>query len=437
MNTYRFQLEPYKGMATRYICPKCKDRSRTFVRYIDKETGRHINPDVGRCNREDKCGYHYTPREYFQDNKGSSSEYRSSTVMPSRQKTPDFKPVPLSYISSDEFRSSLMLNHNNNFLDYLKRLFGNEITARLAGAKATVDTQMYRPYFIGTSNHWAGATIFWQIDVKGKVRTGKIMLYHPLTGKRVKHPFNHINWVHKVPDRPDFNLKQCMFGEHLLADKTRPVAIVESEKTAIIASIYLPEFIWLACGSLTNLNADKCSVLQGRQVMLFPDLNGYEKWSAKAKELSHIANFTVSDLLERKATENERKDGLDLADYLIRFDFRKFSLSAPQETVVSEPYEEYNSVGGFDHDVEDLPGRRSFMWKEPDNSWADEIGQLEKFYSKIVLPTEPVKLDQCSTIIDVPLFLESHFAIVRANQGKPTFRPYLERLQKLRDVLGE
>ena len=120
-----------------------------------------------------------------------------------------------------------------------------------------------------------------------------------------------------------------MFGEHLLQDKTKPVAIVESEKTAVIASVYLPRFIWLAVGSLTNLNAEKCSVLKGRSVILFPDLNGFEKWNTKAKELSHIARITVSDLLERKATETERKQGLDLADYLIRFHYKDFVLSEP------------------------------------------------------------------------------------------------------------
>jgi len=56
------------------------------------------------------------------------------------------------------------------------------------------------------------------------------MLYSPTTGKRVKEPFNHITWVHKALKQPDFNLKQCLFGEHLLQDKTKPVAIVESEK---------------------------------------------------------------------------------------------------------------------------------------------------------------------------------------------------------------
>ena len=28
----------------------------------------YINDIVGKCNRLDKCGYHYTPRQYYKDN---------------------------------------------------------------------------------------------------------------------------------------------------------------------------------------------------------------------------------------------------------------------------------------------------------------------------------------------------------------------------------
>jgi len=39
--------------------------------------------------------------------------------------------------------------------------------------------------------------------------------------------------------------------------------------------------------------------------------------SNKAKELSSICEITVSNLLERNATETEKQQGLDLADYLV------------------------------------------------------------------------------------------------------------------------
>ena len=69
------------------------------------------------------------------------------------------------------------------------------------------------------------------------MRAGKIMGYDAVTGHRIKEPFNQVNWVHSVRKVPDFHMQQCLFGEHLLSDTSaamsaKPVAIVESEKTA-------------------------------------------------------------------------------------------------------------------------------------------------------------------------------------------------------------
>ena len=312
MSEHKYILEPYKGMNTRYRCPSCQQRDKTFSLYIDTETGEHIAPSVGRCNRESNCGYHYTPKQYFQDNPAINGITPQPKVYRPKPVTP--VPKPVSFIPVEVFTAGLKGYNTNNLVKYLIDLFGIDIAYRVCEA-----------YFIGTSKHWPGATVFWQIDTNGKIRTGKIMLYSPTTGKRIKEPFNHITWVHKALKQPEFELRQCLFGEHLLQDKTKPVAIVESEKTAIIASVYLPRFLWLAVGSLTNLNAERCRVLNGRTVILFPDLNGFEKWNTKAKELSHIARISVSDLLERKASEAERKQGLDLADYLIRFHYKDFA----------------------------------------------------------------------------------------------------------------
>lgn len=259
------------------------------------------------------------------------------------------------------------------------------------------------------------------------------MLYSPTTGKRVKNLELPVYWVHKALKQPEFELRQCLFGEHLLIDKTKPVAIVESEKTAVIASVYLPHFIWVAVGSLTNLNAEKCSILKGRTVTLFPDLNGFDKWSSKAKELSHLAIFTVSDLLERKATEAEKKQGFDLADYLIKYDYKAFALPEPEATetpptvqplVEVKPFEQPEPVYYFITPEQPKP-----------ESWEQDINELENYFAGIQLPTQPVKLNRCSTITDCSLFIESHFATVKANNGKRTFLPYLNRLQELKQVL--
>ena len=412
MTEHKYILEPYKGMNTRYRCPSCQQSDKTFSLYIDTETGEHIHPTVGRCNRESNCGQHYTPKQYFQDNNISFDTpkvYKHRTVTP--------QPKPVSFIPVDVFKASLKGHDTNHFVQFLIKLFGVEVASELVSR-----------YFIATSKHWNGATVFWQIDTRGEVRTGKIMLYSPTTGKRIKEPFNHINWVHKALKQPEFELKQCLFGEHLLIDKTKPVAIVESEKTAVIASVYLPQFIWVAVGSLTNLNAEKCSILKGRTVTLFPDLNGFEKWSSKAKELSHLAIFIVSDLLERKATESEKNQGLDLADYLIKFKYKAFALPEPKVTE-SHPT------------VQPLVEVKPFEQAEPVyyfsklESWEQDITELENYFTGITLPTQPLMLNRCNTITNCPLFIESHFATVKANNGKRTFLPYLNRLQELKQVL--
>lgn len=298
-------------MSTRYHCPYCKHKDRKFVRYIDTETGLHLADHVGRCERIESCGRHYKPKQFFHDNKISFDRIQSKPFL----KHQDFKPKqkPISFISDKTCKASLKNYEANNFIKFLISRFGVDIASKLISR-----------YLIGTSKHWYGATVFWQIDTKGKVRSGKIMLYNADNGKRVKGQLDLITWAHKVLKIPEFELTQCFFGEHLLKDLSKPVAIVESEKTAIIASAYLPQFIWIATGGFSNLNHNICQVLKGRAVTLFPDLNGYEAWSKKAKELSDIGFFQVSDLLERKATEAERKQGLDLADYLLKFELKDF-----------------------------------------------------------------------------------------------------------------
>jgi hypothetical protein len=64
-----------------------------------------------------------------------------------------------------------------------------------------------------------------------------------------------------------------------------PVAIVESEKTAVIASGHNRSYIWLAAGSISNLSPKMCHVLKGRHVTLYPDLGAYDKRVAKAQIL--------------------------------------------------------------------------------------------------------------------------------------------------------
>ena len=79
--------------------------------------------------------------------------------------------------------------------------------------------------------------IYWQHDVEGKCRAGKVMKYHE-NGHRVKE-FG-ARWIHSTLQLPDFNLSQVPFGLHLLPSHplNATVAVVESEKTARLAATY-------------------------------------------------------------------------------------------------------------------------------------------------------------------------------------------------------
>jgi len=349
-------------------------------------------------------------------------------------------PDPVSFIPVMEFEASLKAFETNNFVKYLIDLFGSEIASKLISR-----------YFIGSTNHSfknktypdyiseTGATIFWQIDKIGKVRTGKIMLYNSTNGKRIKKPFNHVNWVHSILRMQDFQLMQCFFGEHLLkSDPCKPVAIVESEKTAIIASIYLPQFIWLACGSLTNLNPEKCKVLTGRKIILFPDKGGFDQWTIKANELKPLVKFRVSDLLEVKNAEPKS----DLADYLLKINYKEFASAEPLQILQPEITHESLPPANFQPVLEIMqfePAENKDYFSKPEPpkplDWEQEINELEQYFKNISLPTQPVIYYQCSTIINIRCFLETHFETLKANHGKRTFLPFLNRLQILKNLL--
>jgi hypothetical protein len=248
---YRYTLEKYKGGNSRHICPSCGSSGK-FVRYVDVETGSYLADHVGRCNRQARCGYHYKPSQLFAEHPELQS--------PVRRPAPDVRIVrrteesndaenEIDFIPMEFLHETINSPRENAFLEFLRSHFSIE-AVRLAIEK----------YFIGT---WRDRrTVFWQIDTSNRARTGKLMAYNPQTGKRRKD--RPPSWAHaqlkksrQISER--FNFKQCLFGEHLLslASVETAVGIVESEKTAIIASIVRPEHIWVATGGCHNLRPGK------------------------------------------------------------------------------------------------------------------------------------------------------------------------------------
>lgn len=270
----------------KFICPNCG--KRTFVRFVETESGKYLAENFGRCDRESECRYYAHPvneKMYFR-----------------AFKTPEI--IPTSYISSEIMSKTENNYEENNFVKFLLKHFD----VKQVGKALEV-------YHIGTSKKWNGACVFWQVDNQNKIRTGKIMLYDKSNGKRIKEPYNHVNWSHKVLKIEDFNLKQCLFGLHrIIVELNKPIAIVESEKTAIIMSLVSPDFVWMATGSKANLKEEFMKPLRNRKIILHPDYGEYDDWNKLVLNLKDKGyKIAISDLLEKM----KLKKGYDLVDYYL------------------------------------------------------------------------------------------------------------------------
>lgn len=68
-------------------------------------------------------------------------------------------------------------------------------------------------------------------------------------------------------------------------------------------------------------------------------------------------------------------------------------------------------------------------------NWTKQITDLRKFYNSIDIPTQTIQLKSGETITDCFKFIKSHITIVKANNGIDRFKPYLDRLEELKEKL--
>ena len=212
--------------------------------------------------------------------------------------------------------------------------------------RARID-QALNDYAVGCSKQ--GMTVFWQMDEKGHLRTGKMMRYKA-DGHRDKSQGYNFDWIHsslvrhrdpetgRMTDEPPYphpdlynpdrqEMKSCYFGLHLLNQYKRKgidqtVCIVESEKTALLMAIAYgnnTKQVWMACGGLENLSPEKLAPItaQGRHVILYPDRDGIDKWQAKKAQLG-LLNVDVDTTPVTKWWRDVDGDKADIADVIIR-----------------------------------------------------------------------------------------------------------------------
>lgn len=353
MDNYRYILDK---SSKKFICPRCQEKR--FVKFIDTTTGNYLADECGRCDRQNECGYFTIPPNekryylisflsiqnisekaikaidqdaviYFIPKSQILEQENDNLWLPEwylKQENIYYLNCPEKTITDDSivnivskappqpkietsYHSLELLDdyYNENETEDNLSIYLNRIFDRKDYFKAKQN------YFItGTDLKWKQSTIFWQIDESEKIRCAKVMLYNPDTGKRVKKPYNHINWLHSAMKLKDFHIDQCLFGLHLLTFyPDKDVAIVESEKTAIIMSIVMPDFIWMATGGAGNMKVEKLQSLKNRKIILYPDKGEFDNWQKielEAKESNY--RISTSNILENSTLP----DGMDLAD---------------------------------------------------------------------------------------------------------------------------
>ena len=319
-----FQLQRHgrnNTKATKHDCPNCGRKS--FTRYVYFENGKEIEVDdtCGLCDHQSSCGYHLPPRDFYRLHPQKRIDLQSEQGQENHK--PVYKPVNSKVDYIDDCNMTRFDSLSNDLILYFYALPQIDRIELL---------RVLRDYKIGST--YKNETVYWQIDIEGKIRTGKIIPYDKDTGHRI-HSQYPVDWVHARLARsykrrygeslPDFNLSQCLFGEHLLSRRPAdPIGLVESEKTALLCALIWPEYVWLATGGMNNMSPGLLKVLNGRTVVVIPDVDAYENWKGNLGMFPDCKVYLYEGL-ENNVSENDRKNKIDIGDIIIRYLYGKDS----------------------------------------------------------------------------------------------------------------
>ena len=372
------------------------------------------------------------------------SFYDDSDVVKQYHKPP---PTPPTLFLKRELVDK-SITGSNNFLTYLHSIFDD-----------TTVQQLVEAYRIGTTKYFSQGTVFWFIDLHGNVRSGKAMGYHT-NGHRRKTP-PQVNWVHSILKLQNFKYSACLYGLHLLktASKQR-VAIVESEKTAIIASAYLPEFTWLATGGKQNFRRGLFECIKDREIVLFADKGCYDVWKQVAEKELKGFKWSISKWIEG----TDAAEGADIADLLTKEPPRnQKQLNNNSITTQKQRRNNVETAENQDYIIVSKSGTNKISKPNPitqkptQSDWdANEFKEISKTHksntsdlrdawgvSDILtilegktLP-ETLILTSGEVITNVRHMVKTHSAIVKAQNGKTAYLPYLNRLKQIAQITIE
>ena len=228
----------------------------------------------------------------------------------------------IKYVEDDNVLPTLdvKLYKYNNYILFLKDIVGKQAINEFLNTDTT---------FAGTykgEHKFNNATIFWYVNKNAKICFGKVQQYSR-NGKRVKKP----NLTKRIYNSG----AACFYNEYAAYNSTKPLAIVESEKTADLMSFYKPDQCWIATGGESQLNSQIIKPFLSREITLYPDQGFYENWCEFAKKNPEY-KIEVSKDCERWFESSEITKGQDIADYYLNTHDLKYDNEWSQE--------EYDSI---------------------------------------------------------------------------------------------
>lgn len=414
-------------------CPCGKDnKDGKFVPYVGFE-------NKGYCH---SCGETFLPELPKFENWNNSQPTRLAKPKVQQQKQIDFIP---DTIFKELLINGTHLYNENNFIQWL----GKAQRGEFAFDDKTI-SYLIESYFIANSSKYKGWVLFPYIDINSKIRDIKAMNYNPTTGKRIAtkngDSQNSCLFIGKdILNNPDAKTDRSFFGEHLLKGNNKLVRIFESEATAIYSAPYFTDSVCIATGGNNGCKwteKGKCSVLQGRTVILYPDIDAHDNWEQKAEILrGYGISVQVSTLIKNSAFNFAEQKGIEYNELVkLKYDLRdilqhkklsdflkpkaKEHPPTVQQLVELKPVEQPEPLYYFSET--ELPIREC---------WEQDITELENYFASITIPTDPVKLNECCTITNCASFIESQLATVKANNGNRTYKTHLNRLHALKNVL--
>ncbi len=79
--------------------------------------------------------------------------------------------------------------------------------------------------------------------------------------------------------------------------------------------------------NIPSVSFENLTVLEGRKIVLFPDLGAFDQWSLKANHMQELGyEVELFDYLERNASAQQRREGYDIADFLLQIQPKESNL---------------------------------------------------------------------------------------------------------------